>query len=143
MKFLMSLVFLISLNARAVDICSFEETSNFTDSLSIQNIKPVRVAKNHKKFTSIEKQLIHKMINLDEYRATRTVQESLEEFGDYYEGKMGSNAGEVVYYNFEGKQVILVHYWPGDNEVGAFFSINKNGSFKLVATVSDSFISCK
>jgi hypothetical protein len=143
MKLLFSLLILVSFNAYAVDICSFEETSNFTDSMSLQNIKPVRTAKNHKKFTSVEKHLIHKMVNLEDYRTTRTIQESLEEFGDYYDGKMGSNAGEVVYYNFEGQQIILVHYWPGDNEVGAFFSINRNGSFKLLATVSDSFISCK
>lgn len=143
MKTLLTLLTLISFNAFAVDICSFEETSNFTDALTAQNIRPTRVAKNHKKFNSIEKQLIQKMINDQGYHGTLSIAQALEEFGDYYDRKQGSNAGEVVYYNLDGKQVILVHYWPGDNEVGAFFSINKNGSFKFVANVSDSFISCK
>jgi hypothetical protein len=71
------------------------------------------------------------------------VKDSLESFGDYYDGRPGPNAGEIVYYNIQGKQIVLVHYWPGENEYGAFYQINKNASVKLMATISDSFISCK
>lgn len=143
MKFLLAILAFISFEVSAVEICAFEETSNFAHSLEIMNIKPVRVAKNHKKFTSVEKKLIHKMINLQSYRGTYTLNESLAAFADSDGERPGPNRGEISYYNFEGTQVILVHYWPGDTEVGAFFSINKNGSFKLVAEVSDSEIICK
>jgi hypothetical protein len=70
---------------------------------------------------------------LQDWLKNLSLAEAIEEFAD----------GEVEYYNIEGLKIILIHYWPGDNEYGAYFKINKNGSFKLIATVSDSFIECK
>lgn len=143
MKTLIALLLIFSVNASAVDICSFEETWNFKEALKAQDIQPVRVAKNHKKFTSIEKQLIHRTVKLQGWLKDVTLKESLEAFGDYYEGRIGENAGEIIYYNIDGKQIILVHYWPGENEYGAFYQLNKNGSYKLIAEITDSFIECK
>lgn len=142
MKLFLALLF-ITTNAFAINICKFEETSDFKDELEERGIRPARVSKNHKKFTSVEKQLIHRTVTLQSWLKNSTMKEALESFGDYYEGQQGSNAGEIEYYNIEGKQYILVHYWPGDNEYGAYYAINKNGSFKLVAEINDSFIECK
>ena len=133
MKFAILLTLFITTNVFAFDICQFEETSNMYESLKSQGLKAVRITKNAKKFTSVERQLVRKTITQQEWLKDLTESQSVKEFAD----------GEIEYYNFEGQQTILVHYWPGDTEVGAFFKINKNGSFKLLATVSDSFIECK
>lgn len=133
MKTLIAILFIFSFNAFAVDICKFEETFEFHDALKASKIKTLRIAKDHKKYTSVEKQLIHKTVTRQDWLKGNSAEQSLEEFGD----------GEIRYYNIEGRQFILVHYWPGDNEYGAYFMVNKNGSFKLVAEIGDSFISCK
>ena len=133
MKFALLITLFITTNVFAFDICQFEETSDMHEALEAQGLKAVKITKNSKKFTSVEKHLIHKSVTLQDYLKDLSQLESIEEFAD----------GEIEYYNFEGDKIILVHYWPGDNEYGAFFKINKNGSFKLLATVSDSFIECK
>lgn len=142
MKLFIALLFIVT-NAFAADICKFEETWEFEEALKAEKIKPVRVAKNHKKFTSVEKQLIHKTVTGQDWLKNNSMEESLEAFGDFYNGRQGSNAGEIKYYNIEGKQFILVHYWPGDNEYGAYFMLNRNGSYKRIADIGDSFITCK
>lgn len=133
MKFALLLALFITTNVFAVDICQFEETSDFRDSIESQGLKAVKLTTNSKKFTSVEKHLVHKTVTLQDYLKDLSQVEAVQEFAD----------GEIEYFNFEGNKIILVHYWPGDNEYGAFFKINKNGSFKLLATVSDSFIECK
>jgi hypothetical protein len=142
-SFILLSLFLVT-NAFAVDVCSFEETWQFDKAMKAQKIRPVRTVKDHQQFTSMEKKLIHRTVTLQTYTRDNSLAQSLEDFTDLMtDGTRGANAGKIVYYNFEGKQLILVHYWPGDNEYGAFYSINKNGSLKLVARVNDSFIECK
>jgi phosphoribosylformylglycinamidine (FGAM) synthase-like amidotransferase family enzyme len=144
MKSLLFLSFLIATKVFAVDVCSFSETWEFEEELENQNIKPIRVIENHKKFTSVDKKLIHKTVTLQSYHANNTIEQSIANFLDLdEEGKSGNNAGNLTFYNIDGKQLILVRYWPWENEYGAFYSINKNGSFKLVAVINDSFIECK
>ncbi len=123
-----------SLNSFAAEsICSYEETSDFFQALRESGVKPLRVSKDRKKFSSVEKQLIYKMVTQQEWSRNLTLGESLDEFAE----------GEVRYYNIDGVQYHLVHYWPGDNEYGAWYKVNKNGSIKLVAVISDSFIECR
>lgn len=133
MKFALLITLFVTTNVFAFDICKFQETSDMDQELESLGVKPVRIAKNSKKFTSVEKHLVHKTVTQQDYLKGLGLAEAIEEFAD----------GEIEYYNFEGQQMILVHYWPGDNEYGAFYKINKNGSFKLLANVSDSFIECK
>lgn len=142
MKLLISFLLLLSANAKAVDICSFEETWNFVEALETDGIKAHKTSKNHKRFTFVEKQMIHFMVTQQSWMEGISREEALENFGDFYNGKMGFNAGEIVYYQIDGKEIALVHYWPGDNEVGAFFEM-RNGAYKIIATVSDAWISCK
>lgn len=143
MKFILLLSLFFSSVALCQDICQFQETSDFKTALKKDKVKPVRVSKDHTKFTSVEKQLIHKTVTGQSWKRGTSAEESLIEFGDYFDGKLGANRGEIEYYNFEGRQYILVHYWPGDTEYGAYFLINKNGSFKRIAEINDSFITCK
>lgn len=144
MKSLIILSLFIATNAFAIDVCTFEETWMVESAMKEQKINPVLVVKDHKKFTSVEKKLVHKTVTLQYYTRDNTLEQSITDFSDRgNDGIRGANAGKIVYYNIEGKQLILVHYWPGDNEYGAFYSINKNGSLKLVARINDSFIECK
>lgn len=133
MKFALLIALFITTNVFAADICNFQETWEWHEAIEAEGLKAVQTTKNGKKLTSVEKHLVHKTVTLQDYLKDLTKVQAVEEFAD----------GEIEYYNFEGTKIILVHYWPGDNEYGAFFKINKNGSFKLLATVSDSFIECK
>lgn len=134
-------LFLLSAQAYALDVCSFEETSDLKNYLESRQVRPVHESSDPKKFNSVERRLIHKTITLE--RRSEGPEQSLQIFGDFIDGEPGYNAGEIIYYNFDGFRLILVHYWPGDNEYGAYFKINKNGSFKLLAEIHDSFIECK
>ncbi len=142
MKILLAVALFITTNAFAVDLCSFQETSDFNKAIETLKIKPVKKSTNPKRFTFIEKQMVHLTITLQGWLSGSTKEESIEIFGDYHGGKKGFNAGEILYYEIAGKQIAVVHYWPGENEFGAFFEI-KNGSYKLLADISDSFITCK
>ncbi len=144
MKFLLTLVLLISFNSNAADICRFQETWEFKNALKELGIKPVVVSKNHAKFTTVEKRLIHKWLSSQSGRRNTSLEQSMEEFSDtrLRNGQVGPDAGEILYYNIEGKKFVLIHYWPGENEYGAFYSVNKNNTYKLIADITDSFIEC-
>ena len=144
MKYLLLLSFFMINRAFAVDVCSFQETWQFDEAMKKEKIKPGRVVTDHKKFTSVEKKLVHKTVTLQYHTSDNTLEQSLEDFVDLMsDGSRGANAGKIIYYNIEGMQLILVHYWPGDNEYCAFYLINKNGSLKLLGRINDSFIECK
>ncbi len=142
MKFLLAVALFITTNAFAVDVCSFQETSDFKEAIAARNIKPSKKSMNPKRFTFIEKQMVHLTITLEGWLSGSTREEAIEIFGDYQEGKKGFNGGEILYFDISGKQIALVHYWPGENEYGAFFEL-KNGAYKLLANVTDSYITCK
>lgn len=143
MKYLLFIPLLFLSNAYAFDVCSFEYTHDFFEYIEKQGIKPTRVSKNHKKFTSVEKKMIYKMVTSQSWRRNDTVAEALLEFGDYYNGKEGYNAGEIQYFTINNIKLVLVHYWPGDNEYGAFFFVNKNNSTRYKAVINDGEIYCK
>ena len=129
---------LFSTQIFAQDICAFEETWEFEEALSNANIKTSKISKNHKRFLFVEKQMIHLAITQEDWLKGCTRDQALEVFSDYN----GSNAGEISYYQIQGKTYALVHYWPGENEMGAYFEMTSS-AFKLIATISDSFIRCK
>ena len=142
MKSLIALLTLASMNTFAVDICKFEETWEFVEALEAKGIKPFKISNDHDHFSKTELELIHRTVTLPKYLSHLTAAEALEEFGDYYEGERGSDAGEIQYYHINGETHVLVHYWPGENEGGAYF-IQKNGKYILKAEIGDSFIGCK
>lgn len=142
MKFLLALALLVTTNAFAIDLCSFEQTWELDEALESMNVRPLKVSDNHKSFTNVEKQLIYTAVIQQDWRAGVSMREALEIFGDYYDGKLGSNSGEIKYFNAKGQKFAIVHYWPGDNEYGAIFK-HINNQFHLVASIGDGEISCK
>ncbi len=85
-------------------------------------------------FTAIEKKMIHKAVLQQDYLSSNTEAQSLEDFG-------GSADGEIKYYKVGRKVIAQVHYWPGDNEFGAYVEVI--GSKILVhASIGDSEIIC-
>lgn len=127
MKLLLAFVLLVTTNAFAVDLCSFEETWQFNEALS-----PVHVSDDHKAFNDHEKRLIHTIIGEQRWWAGADLEESLYIF----------RGGEIKYFNLKNQKLVLVHFWPGDNEYGAFFT-HVNGQYYLVAKIEDGSIICK
>lgn len=126
---------LLSSQLFAQDICSYQETWEFEEALQASNIKTSKISKNHKRFLFVEKLMIHLTVTQEEWLSGSTREEALEIFGN-------GNDGKISYYQINGRTFALVQYWPGDNEVGAFFEM-KESTFKLIASISDSFIRCK
>lgn len=141
MKSLFLALCLISSTAFGANICKFKETWEFHEALEKKGTKAFKVSKDHKRFSAEEKKLIHRAVTSQGYLSDLTVAQAVEEFGDWYRGKQGSNAGTVEYYRINGEVWANVHYFPGDNEVGSYF-IQRNGQWVLKATVGDSFIDC-
>lgn len=136
MKSLITLLLLTSFNAFAADICAFEETWEFHEALEAEGVKAVKTSKNSKRFTFVEKQMIHLTVAQQDWLKGISKEEAWESFSE------GSSDGEVLYYKLDGKDYALVHYWPGDNEFGAFYEM-KNGAYRIIATIDDAFITCK
>lgn len=92
-------------------------------------------------FSAIEKKMIHKVVALQEYLKDVTEQEAMDAFNDVYEGEIGYNAGEIVHFKVGRKMISKVHYYPGDNEYGAYVEVV--GSKVLVhAEINDGDIYC-
>lgn len=121
---------LVTTQAFCFDLCSYQEISDL-------QLEKFKISKNPKRFTFAEKNLIHWSISLQSFYEGISRQEALKLFNE------GSNEGEVVYFQVEGVQLILVHYWPGDNEYGAFYELRTEGISRLLAKVEDGFITCE
>lgn len=143
MKFLLALSLLVTTSAFAAPFCDYQETSQFQDALQASNIKPVKKSTNPKRYTFVEKQMIHLTVTLQRWLSGSSKEEAFSIFIDEYEGRKGHNAGNIIYYQIAGRYFALVHYYPGENEYGAFFEVVQNGSYRLLADVSDSYITCK
>lgn len=135
MKTLLLLSMLFSLNAFALHPCEFEMTQDFRETLNASGIKPLKVSRAASKFRFIEKQMIHLTISLQEWLSGISRNEAIELFVEDH------NDGEILYYNLDGKDIALVHYYPGDNEYGAFVEL-KGSAFILLAEIRDSDIYC-
>lgn len=135
----------IAHQAFALDICKFEDTTELYDLIEAKKVVQLRESDDHKKFTKLEKKLIHSSIKAEGYHGDINEAQALRIFGDYYDEndtELGSNAGSIAYLKAGNYQFVYVRYWPGDNEVGAFFETKKTGEFKMIATVSDQWITC-
>lgn len=139
MKILFTLSLLFTMNVFAVEVCTFEDVYDFEQTLEEKNIRPYKIADNHKKLTASEKKLIHTTVSLEDWRGPLTTDEAIEAFFDFWEGEVGSLAGSIRYYKINGKSITLVSYYPGDNEYGAIFGENN----KLIARIGDSEIVCE
>mgnify|MGYP003574888615 CR=1 FL=1 len=144
MKLVILLAGLLSAQAfAAFDVCQFEDTVAFQEAVDAKKIKKTKEVNFETGFSAIEKQMIKTTINSDSSHAHLNLDEAVKEFGDYFGGRTepGTNAGEIVYYSVGSDKFALVHYWPGDNEVGAFVKVTDQ-TVTLLATVSDQWIEC-
>lgn len=135
MKTFLLLALFISFDLLAFDPCSYSSTAEFNDDLKSQGIEAVKNSRNPKRFRFVEKQMIHLTVSLQDWLNGISRVEALDLFVE------GSSDGEIAYFQLNGKEVALVHYWPGDNEYGAFFEMN-NSAFRLMAEIRDSEIVC-
>lgn len=135
MKTFLFLALFISSNLLAFDPCSYPSTVEFIEDLESQGIEAVKTSRNPKRFRFVEKQMIHLTVSLQEWLNGVSRIEALDLFVE------NSSDGEIVYFQLNGKEIALVHYWPGDNEYGAFFEMNSS-AFRLLAEIRDSEIVC-
>ncbi len=135
MKTFLLIVLLFTTNAFAFEPCSYPDTWSFFEDLKAQSKTATIISKNPKKFRFIEKQMIHLTVTLQDWLSGSSKAEALEMFTE------GSSDGEIQYFDFNGRRIALVRYWPGDNEFGAFFEM-KNSAFQLLAEIRDSDIVC-
>lgn len=126
---------LFATNAFAFEPCSHQDTWGFFEDLKANSQKASAISKNPKKFRFVEKQMIHLTVTLQDWLNGSSKAEALEIFTE------GSSDGEIQYFDFNGRRIALVRYWPGDNEYGAFFEM-KNSAFQLLAEIRDSDIVC-
>ncbi len=99
------------------------------------------------KFSPVDRKMVFAM--MVEYGKTwQTFKDeaaAMHDLLDFYEGEKtpGTNAGEIIRFHEGTKTIALVHFWPGDNEFGAYFEVLSNGTFKKIATIGDGDIYCE
>lgn len=139
MKFLLLVSLLMSSQVFALDLCQLRDTYEFDQVVQFERLPTIRAVS--KNYSGLEKRMIHQALRLQSWQVRMPMDESLRAFGDVYDGYRGPNPGEIVYYQVQGQKLALVHYFPGENEYGAFFIVG-NGTTKMVARIDDSEISC-
>ncbi len=129
MKFLTLAILFISTSAFAFNACQFQDTTAFGES------KKTEISRTEK-YNPVELQMIVATLKLDYWREVKDAKSALAEFNE------STEAGEIIYYSIDGKKIAMIHYYPGENEYGAFFEMYPNGKFKLLAKISDGDIDC-
>ncbi len=142
MKFLSVLLFALTTQAFA-GVCDYSYTSEFKDDVKAGKIKLIETKEDLGAFTKQEKFLIYTAVtHID--NSVRSEREALWAFLDISEEGQGpgGNRGTIEYYKVGKETVILVHHYPGDTEVGAFFTL-KEKKVKMTAVIADSEIDCQ
>ncbi len=144
MKLYFLFAILISGRAFGFDLCQYESTSDFLDLIEAGKGKQTHESSNHKKFTEYEKNLIYTTIRLERDYRDVSKYKALIIFGDFDEGsdEPGSDAGTIRYFTIGKERIVMVHYWPGENEYGAFYQI-KADKTEMIASIGDGSIECK
>jgi hypothetical protein len=131
MKFITLLFFFIAVNSYAGTKCSPEMIALQYNEHGYVELKTTNFETG---LSKLEEKMIHKAVTQQDYLSTNTPEQSLEDFG-------GSADGEIVYYKVGHKVIAKVHYWPGDNEFGAYVEVV--GSKVIIhAHIGDSEIVC-
>ena len=138
MKFITLLFFFISVTTYAGTQCSPEmQALQYNE----HGFVTLRTSNDHFNWTAIEKKMIHKAVTLQSYMSEESEEASLEFFGDINGCEQGENAGEIVYFKVGKKIIAKVHYWPGDNEYGAYVEV-MGSKVHVLAEIHDGDINC-
>jgi len=132
MKIFFLLGLLFSFNAFSFEVCDFRDTTDLFHSFKVDAVKP-RVSRNPKRFTFIEKQMIHLTVTQRDWFGGANREEALSIF---------SEKGNIRHYRIEDKAYALALYYPQGTEYGAFFEL-RNSTFKIMAEIIDGQIICK
>lgn len=133
MKSLILLGLLFSFNSYALEVCNYRDTTDFFHALKSEAIKPIKVSKNPKRFTFIEKQMIHLTVTLRDWLSGTTKDDALVIFGE---------KGNVRHFEIDGRHFALALYYPNGVEHGAYYEL-RNSSYRLIAEINDGHIICK
>lgn len=139
MKFITLLFFFIATQNAFAAPCSPEMQALQFNSRGYVELKTTNAETG---YTAIEKKMIHKVVGIQGYLANLSEAQALEAFGDYYQGERGSNEGEIVYFKVGRKVIAKVHYWPGDNEYGAYVEV-VGSKIVIHAEIGDGDIYCR
>lgn len=142
MKSFLIAALLVTTNAFAFNICDYKDVADLYQDLHQANIRSYKTSSHKTGFTNDEKKLIHATIILQSWQNDSTQTEALNTFLDMWEGRVGSLAGSLEYYVIGGQKIVHAQYFPGDNEYGAFWVLNKK-SPQLLAVIEDSEVYCK
>lgn len=144
-NFILSLALLSSSAFANQEICRFDSTPDFHEAMENSKVgRQVGMNADHGNFAPLENTMIYQTVTGQEWQRDLSMEQALGEFADYneYEPGPGSMAGEILYYKIKDSRFALVHYWPGENEYGAFFEL-KSGSATMIAEINDGDITCK
>lgn len=142
MKSFLIAALLVTTNAFAFNICDYQDVAELQQDLHQANIRSYQSSTHKTGFTKDEQKLIHATIILQSWQDNFTQDEALEAFLDMWEGRVGDLAGTLEYYVIGGQKIVHAQYFPGDNEYGAFWVLNKKGP-QLLAVIEDSEVNCK
>jgi hypothetical protein len=145
MKMFVFLFILTTTQAFAFNLCKFASTADFQEKVEAKKIKEIKRVSNEKKFNAFERDMIFAAIRTDSMYENVSKAKALKIFSDYQSKHSGpgSDDGEILYYEVKGQKFQLVHYWPGDNEYGAFVELKPNGKISILASVNDGEIRCQ
>lgn len=141
MKILIFLT-LFSLTTAFAGSCTPELEAIFLDEAS--EIRPTGVAANHDRWTLLEKLMIREAVESQGYYQDLSLSEAVDIFADkneWSDGLPGHNAGQIFYYQLNGKILAKVVYYPGENEYGSIFEV-RDHSYTFLTSVHDGDISC-
>ncbi len=140
MKTLFALILMISSTAFA-GVCDYSYTFDIDEAIDRREIQVLRTSDNHSNFSKLEKSMILETVKMTTEETD--LHAALELFADVWDDSLapGPNAGEIRYMMDSGELIALVHFWPGDTEVGMMFRM-KGNSFSPLAVIGDSEIDC-
>ena len=142
MKSFLIAALLVTTNAFAINICDYKDVAELYQDMEQANIQSYKSSTHQTGFTNDEKKLIHATIVLQSWRSDYTQTAALNAFLDMWEGRVGSLAGSLEYYVIGGQNIVHAQYFPGDNEYGAFWVVNKKAP-QLLAVIEDGEIYCQ
>ena len=143
MKYIIFSLLLSVSSAFAGSLCEMKDTYEFSDKVLSKSAG--------ENFTATERQMIFSTMKTygKGFRTYENEYKALWDFQDKYEECSpevivpGPNAGEIVYYQLNGKKIALVHFFPGENEYGSIFEVSPTGKFTFLAKINDGEIYCK
>lgn len=142
MKSFLIAALLVTTNAFAFNFCDYQDVAELQQDLYQANIHSYKTSTHQTGFSNDEKKIIHATIILQDWQSDYTETAAMNAFLDMWQGRVGSLAGSLEYYLIDGRKIVHAQYFPGDNEYGAFWVLNKKGP-KLLAVIEDSEVYCK